>query len=326
MGDRFLVTGATGLVGNNVVRLLLSQGHAVRTLVRERSDPRPLAGLSVELTVGDICDPQSVQAACRDVCCVVHAAGYVQLGRSRMELHQAINVEGSRIVAQQTRAAGARMIHVSSCDAMGVRSLEEPADEDTPLAKPVACNYVITKRAAEQVVLQEHAAGLDVVIVNPAFMLGPWDWKPSSGRMLLEIARGRGLFAPQGHMSVCDVRDVAAAILAAVQQGQNGCRYILAGPTLSYLDAWRLFARVTGGRRPWLCPGPIVLWLAGHAGDLVTLVTGNEPDVNSGALALAKLPKHYCSQRAGSELGYQTRPFEQTVQDAWNWFREYGYA
>jgi dihydroflavonol-4-reductase len=326
MGDRFLVTGATGLVGNNVVRLLLNEGHMVRVLVRAQSDPRPLAGLSVDVMQGDIRDPSSVRAACQDVRCVVHAAGYVQLGRSRLDVHQAINVEGSRIVAQQTRAAGARMIHVSSCDAVGVRSLQEPANEDTPLAKPVPCNYVITKRAAEQVVLQEHAEGLDVVIVNPAFMLGPWDWKPSSGRMLLEVARGRGIFAPRGSVSVCDVRDVAAGILAADQRGKSGRRYILAGQTLSYIDAWRLFARVTGGRRPWFCPGPVVLWVAGRVGDLVTRLTGNEPDVNSGALALARLPKHYSSQRARSELGYQTRPVEQTVQDTWNWFQQYGYV
>jgi dihydroflavonol-4-reductase len=326
MGDRFLVTGATGLVGNNVVRLLLSQGHVVRVLVREHSDPRPLADLPVDVMQGDIRDPSSVRAACQDVRHVIHAAGYVQLGRSHLDAHQAINVEGSRIVAQQTRTAGARMIHVSSCDAVGVRSLQEPADEDTPLAKPVPCNYVISKRAAEQVVLQEHAEGLDVVIVNPAFMLGPWDWKPSSGRMLLEVARGRGLFAPRGHVSVCDVRDVAAGILAAAQRGRSGCRYILAGQTFSYLDAWRLFARVTGGRRPWFCPGPVVLWVAGRAGDLVTRLTGNEPDVNSGALALARLPKHYSSQRARDELGYQTRPVEQTVQDTWNWFQQYGYV
>ena len=174
--------------------------------------------------------------------------------------------------------------------------------------------------------LEEQTRGLDVVIVNPAFMLGPWDWKPSSGRMLLEIARGRGLFAPRGTVSVCDVRDVAAGILAAAEKGQTGRRYILAGQTISYLDAWRLFARVTGSRRPWGCPGPVALWVAGQVGDLVTRITGHEPDVNSAAIALARLPKHYSSQRARRELDYQNRALEETVQDTWNWFQQYGYG
>ena len=218
------------------------------------------------------------------------------------------------------------MIHVSSCDAIGAISRDQPANEDTPLTKPVRCNYVLSKRAAEIAVLEEQAQGLDAVIVNPAFMLGPWDWKPSSGRMLLEVARGRGLFPPRGTVSVCDVRDVAIGILSAVERGQSGRRYILAGKTMSYLEAWRLFARVTGGRTPWFCPGPGILWLAGRTGDLVTQITGREPDVNSGAIALARVTKNYSSERARSELGYQTRPLDQTVHDTWKWFVEQGYV
>ena len=326
MAGVFFVTGATGLVGNNVTRLLLERGYRVKVLVRGESLPRSLAGLDVQRVSGDIRDSESLSAACGDVDCVIHAAGFVHIGRGRTQEHQAINVEGTRHMAQAARAAGARMIHVSSCDALGVESLKKPADEDTPLAKPISCSYVVSKRAAEQVVLEERARGLDAVIVNPSFMLGPWDWKPSSGRMLLEVARGRGLFAPRGYFSVCDVRDVAAAILEAVGKGQSGRRYILAGQTMSYKQAWRLFARITGGRRPLFCPGPLMLWAAGRLGDLYGHVTGQEPDLNSGALALARLPKNYSSDRARRELGYVSRPVEESARDAWNWFVEYGYA
>ncbi len=326
MSDLILVTGATGLVGNNVLRLLLDQGRRVRVLVRESSDPRPLAGLAVEKVIGNIQDPEAVQRACQGIRCVVHAAGYVRIGRSRLDLHQAINVDGARFVAQQARSAQARMIHVSSCDAIGAISPQEPADEDTPLTRNVRCNYVITKRAAEQVVRKELAEGLDAVIVNPGFMLGPWDWKPSSGRMLLEVARGRGLFPPRGSVSVCDVRDVATGIVAAIDRGESGQRYILAGRTMTYREAWRVFAEVTNGRAPWFCPGPAVLWLAGQTGDVVTRLTGREPDINSAAIALARIPKNYSSQRAAAVLGYRIRPLDETVRDAWSWFLEHGYA
>ncbi len=326
MDDLILVTGATGLVGNNVVRLLLDQGQRVRVLVRRTSDPRPLAELPVDVVSGDIQDAQAIEVACRGVRAVIHAAGYVQLGRSQWERHHAINIEGARLVAREARRAQARMIHVSSCDAVGAISRDQAANEDTPLTKPVRCNYVISKRAAEIAVLEEQARGLDAVIVNPAFMLGPWDWKPSSGRMLLEVARGRGLFPPRGTVSVCDVRDVALGILSAIERGQSGRKYILAGQTMSYLEAWRLFAQVTGGRSPWFCPGPGILWLAGRTGDLITQITGREPDVNSGAIALARVMKNYSSERARSELGYQTRPLDQTVNDTWKWFVQQGYV
>jgi len=321
-----LVTGATGLLGNNVVRQLLDRGHLVRVLVRESSDPRPLAGLDVEIVRGDIRDADNVRDACSHTSCVIHSAAYVQVGRSRLDLHRAVNIEGSRNVVEAARMARVRMIHVSSVDALGIGSIREPADEDTPLAKPVPCAYAITKREAEQVVLQAVHRGLDGVIVNPGFMLGPWDWRPSSGQMLLEVAKGRAILAPRGWFSVCDVRDVASGILAAMERAQTGRRYIMAGESITYLKAWRLFAEVSRARRPWASVGPVSLWFAGMAGDLRTRLTGREPYVNSGAIALARKPKCYCSRRAETELGYRTRPFRNTVQDAWSWFQENGFV
>ncbi len=321
-----LITGATGLVGNNVLRMLLDRGEAVRVLVREGSDPRPLEGLEVEVVRGDVCDAEAVRRAGERATCVVHAAGYVQIGRSHLALHRRVNVEGTRNVAEAARTAGARLIHVSSCDAVAVGSLDAPADEETPLADPLPVPYVITKREAEEVVLDEVERGLDAAIVNPGFMLGPWDWKPSSGRMLLEVAAGKGFFAPRGWFSLCDVRDVAQGILAAIERGRTGRRYVLAGLTLSYLEAWRRFADATGARRPWCRAGPLMLLAAGLGGDLCTRLTGREPPVNSGAIALARLPKSYSSRRAETELGYRIRPTDQTIRDAWTWFREHGYV
>ena len=191
-----LVTGATGLVGDNVVRLLLDRGQQVRVLSRQTADSLPLAGLDVEICRGDICDSAAVRRAVEGASRVVHSAAMVHIGWTGLERQRTVNVEGTRHVAAAARELGARLIHVSTVDTLGRGSRAAPADEETPLGKCVACPYVITKREAERVVLEEVGRGLDAVIVNPAFMLGPWDWKPSSGRMLLAIGRGRGYVAP----------------------------------------------------------------------------------------------------------------------------------
>ena len=321
-----LVTGATGLVGNNVVRALLDQGQSVRVLVRETSDPRPMQGLDVERVTGDIRDAASVDRACRGVESVIHSAGYVQIGRSQLRRHRQINVEGTRHVARAALAAGARMVHVSSCDALGIVSSTVPADEETVHRMPVPAPYAVTKCEAEQVIQELIGKGLDATIVNPGFMLGPWDWKPSSGRMLLEVAQGKGWFAPRGYFSLCDVRDVVGGILAARERGAVGRRYALAGVTMTYLEAWRLFANVTGARRPLGEAGPVVLALAGWCGDLWTHLTRREPDVNSYAIRMAALPKHYSIARAQSELGYQLRPLDVTVEQTWAWFQEHRFV
>jgi dihydroflavonol-4-reductase len=321
-----LVTGATGLVGNNVVRLLVERGEAVRVLARNGSGNRALEGLPVEIARGDVRHPETVRAACRGVQRVIHAAAEVHIGWTGMDSARAINVEGTRNVAEAARSERARLCYVSTINTLGIGNRRQPADEETPVSESVPCPYVITKREAEQVVHEQIAAGLDAVIVNPAFMLGPWDWKPSSGRMLLEIATGWARLAPPGGNDFCDVRDVAAGILAAVERGARGRRYILGGESLSFMEAWSLFSEIIGVRPPWRKALPPGLWLFGHFGDLRGWLTGREPNLNSAAVALSRLDHHYSYARAAAELDYRPRPAREAAESAWQWFKAHGYA
>ncbi|MCL4204707.1 MAG: NAD-dependent epimerase/dehydratase family protein [Pirellulaceae bacterium] len=321
-----LVTGATGLVGNNVVRQLLNEGHSVRVLIRSACDPRPLAGLSVEVVQGDVRDSNAVRDACRGAEAVIHAAAMIHLGWRQLEPAREINVGGTRNVVAAAHEAGARLVHVSSVDTLGLGTPETPADEDTPPIGQVPCTYVVTKREAEAVVREAIGRGLDAVIVHPGFMLGPWDWKPSSGRMLLTVARKFTPLAPTGGYSLCDVRDVTDGILAAWRRGTCGRNFILGGHNMRYADAWRLFAEVGQGAGPWFCAGPLMRVLGGRGGDLIAKITGREPDVNSAAVAMSSQYHYYHSDRAERELGYHIRPARETVVDAWQWFREHGYV
>ena len=321
-----LVTGVTGLVGNNVVRLMLDRGLTVRVLHREGSDLRPLAGLDVEVAHGDVRDAEAVRRACRGVTWAIHAAARVHIGYTGLEEQRAVNVEGTRNIAAACLENNVRLVHVSTVDTMGCGSRARPADEQTPVNGHVLCPYVITKREAEHVVLSVVEQGLNAVIVNPAFMLGPWDWKPSSGRMLLAVAQGKARFAPPGGNDFCDVREVAAGILAAAEKGAVGRRYILGGEPLSYLEAWRMFAQVTGGPRPIKRIRKWLVCTIGAVGSLYGRLSGYEPDVNSAAAAISTLQHHFSCKRAIDELGYQVKPARQAAEAAWAWFREHGYC
>lgn len=321
-----LVTGATGLVGNNVVRALLDRGRQVRVLARAGCDPRPFAGLDLDIVRGDVCDAASVRRACQGVRQVVHSAARVHLGSSGLAESRAVNVEGARNVAMAARQAGARMVHVSSVDALGLGTRQRPADEEQCVRENVQCPYVVTKTEAERAVLGEVAKGLDAVIVNPVYVLGPWDWKPSSGRMLLQVAQGRALLAPRGGNDFCDARNVAAGVMAALEKGRTGRRYILGGEPLSYFEAWRLFAEIAGARTPWGTVGPIALYSAGAAGSFWGKLTRREPDVNLTSVRMSALEHHYCCKRACEELGYQPGTAREAATAAWAWFCEQGYA
>ncbi len=363
------MTGATGLVGNNVVRLLAARGVKIRAVVRprspatreksppwpfpnrstpqktralkHRSSPNPeeahgphgqsgvdksLVGLPVEIWEGQIDDTRFLRRVCDGVSLVVHAAAMVHIGRRhRAEMWKA-NVEGSLCVAKAARVSRAKLVHVSSVDAIGLRNDGLPADENTAQGGLHECPYVITKREAETAVLSEVERGLDAVIVNPVYMLGPWDWKPSSGRMLLEVAAGKGAFAPPGSNDFVDVRDVAEGILLAATRGRAGRRYILGGHRLSYLEAWKVFSRVAGSKPPLAMAPPAAVRIAGWFGDLAGMFMSREPAINSAAAASSLLPHNFSSERAVAELGYHYRDFETTVRDAFDWFVENGYT
>jgi dihydroflavonol-4-reductase len=321
-----LVTGATGLLGNNLVRQLLAQGRDVRVLVRGQADRRSLEGLAVQVHPGDVCDPNAVTNACRGASAILHAAADVRIGWTGLERQRQVNVGGTRNVVAAAIEHGVRMIHVSTIDTLGVGGRERLSDEDTPPGGKLACGYVVTKQEAEQLVMEHIPRGLEAVVVNPGFMFGPWDWKPSSGQMFLETARRFTPFAPSGGACLCDARDVAAGTLAALEHGQKGQRYILGGHNLSYLEIWRSIAAVSETRPPWGKAGPLMRWMAGSWGDLCGRLAGTECEVNSAAVGMSSLFHFYSSRRAEQELGYRIRPVVETMNDTWEWFRANGYV
>ena len=326
MSNPILVTGATGLLGNNLVRVLLDRGYPVRVLVRDGYNRRCFAGLELDYATGDLRHADSIRAACRSTSGVIHCAGVVQIGWSRDHGHQQINDEGTRRIVDAARQCGVALIHVSTVNSLSFDHRPGVADETTPwTGDEVPCNYVLSKRAADAYVLSQLAAseGWRANIVYPGFMLGPWDWKPSSGRMMLELSGGGAILAPRGGCSVCDVRDVAAGIIACLEKGSSGDRFILAGYNVTYLELWRQMARIVGVRRPMGTFGPLIAKTAGWAGDLVGFIRGSEATVNSAAIKMSTRFHYYSSALAERELGYRVRPWQESVRDAWRWISEH---
>ena len=283
---RVLVTGATGLLGNNITRALLAEGHDVKALVRSLADARPFAGLRVERHQGQLEDLETLRECMSDVDAVIHSAGYVKIGWSDYELARRVNVGGAMALAEIARDRGIRMVHVSTINTLGLAPDQGVADETTPVHDAVPCTYIRTKTEAEQKIHAEIERGLDAVIVHPSFMLGPWDWKPSSGSMLLEVIGRRPPLAPSGGISVASAEDVAAGALGALSKGRCGEHYILAGHNMSYLELWRKFANLKGRPGAWGAMGPAMRWVVGTSGDLWAKVTGKESDINSAMLRM----------------------------------------
>ena len=197
MSCKVLVTGASGLVGANLVRKLLENGRDVRALIH--SDRRGLMGLDVETVRADIRDPGSLVFAMRDVEIVYHLAGSISIAMDSGQEMEAVNTLGTRnVVAACLQRRVRRLIHFSSISALSQAPLDQPLDETRPMVDDVCLRvdlsgippYDQSKAQSEREVLAGMAQGLEVVILQPTAILGPFDFKPSFvGQALILLAR-----------------------------------------------------------------------------------------------------------------------------------------
>ena len=227
-----LVTGGGGRLGNVLVRRLLDGGHRVRVL---EPGPRPesLADLDIDFVAGSVLEAEDVATSVEGVDVVFHLAAKIDLRPKKDPLMYPINVEGTRKVVDACLSRGIRLIHTSSHHALVREPLDQPLHEGKPLALDEKCEYHRSKAIGETIVLDACARGLDAVIVNPGSMVGPHDYEPSIiGAVLIDMYRGRVPVLLDMLSDYVDVRDVADGMIAAVEKGRSGERYLLTGDVI----------------------------------------------------------------------------------------------
>ena len=314
---RFVVTGASGHLGANVVRALVATGEPVRAVDVRRG--AGLAGCDAEFVQADILDATALKDAFAEADCVVHLAAKISIAGDPDGSVRRVNVDGVRFVAQAALAAGVRrFVHCSSLHAYDVGAIDGPIRESALRATGARLPaYDRSKAAGEDELRRVIDRGLDAVILNPSGMLGPLDPEPSRmGRVLRAMFRGRMPVTVRGAFDWVDVRDVAAALIAATDRGRTGENYLIGGHRASVADLGRLAAEVSGRRPPRLAAPLGVVQLAAQA---AVRVAGPR---RAGRLLLTPESLHAletdpvvdCS-KAIAELGYRARPLAETVAD-----------
>ncbi|RMG10112.1 MAG: NAD-dependent epimerase/dehydratase family protein [Planctomycetota bacterium] len=327
-----LVTGGTGFIGSHIVRALRGEGWAVRCLVRSSSPREQLADLEVRFVDGDVRDLASLREASRGCDAVFHAAAYYALWSRDDEAFTSINVEGTRKVLEAARSEGVRrVVYTSSVSCIGEAPPGGLADEDTPCTPEDLCGaYKRTKYEAERVALAAAADGQEVVVVNPASVIGPGDVKPTpTGKIIVDFMEGRMPFYLDTGLNFVDVRDVAQGHLLAYERGRSGRRYILGNREGN--KSLREFLAVLGevcGRRPPRFKIPYgVAWMAGAVSTFVAdTITHRPPGVPLNGVRMARHRMFFDPSRAVRELGLPQTPLRTTLEDAVAWFREHAAA
>jgi dihydroflavonol-4-reductase len=321
-GKPVAVLGGTGFLGWHISRHLLDRGALVRLLGLPPPAGHPAMSLAAEqLSFGDVRDKEWLKQSLAGCPVVFNAAGPVAASASGLRRVHAAAIRNLLEAAEPD----ARIIHTSSVVAIGANRQPLDLDEDSPFP-PVArsIDYVRAKRDAEGDALRAAGGGRDLVVVNPAYLVGPEDFGPSYiGRMCLRYWRGMLPVIPPGGLNLVDVRDVALGHLLAAERGQAGRRYILGGQNRHLSEFYADLAAAAGQKAP---PFPrIPAWLLTPLAaftEMSARLRGGVPFPSLQDARGTTLYWFYRSNRSQNELGFSPRPLPQTLADTFHWFRE----
>ena len=327
---KILLTGVTGFIGGAILRRLSREGLSIRVLVRETSDRTHLKNVDTEIYVGDLRDKTSLQNAVKNCDALIHTAADYRLWTSDPQGMIASNITGtSNILSAAGEAGISNIVYTSSVAALGKSEGGSPVTESTPSALEDKIGlYKRSKFLAEREVLNIHQTqGLPIKIVNPSAPIGPGDIKPTpTGRLVVEVAKGKVPAYVDSGLNVVHVDDVAEGHWLALRKGVPGEKYILGGENLTLREILTHIAAAAGVRPPMIrVPHNIVLPVAYISEAWAKWVTGKEPFTTVDGVNMSKKPMYFSSKKAMDDLGYTPRPIISAFQESVDWFRSHGY-
>lgn len=310
-----LVTGATGFVGSHLVRHLLEGGHEVRVTYRSRSRLEALDGLDLDTVRANIVNESQMRKAAKGCDTVFHVAGLVA-SRPR-DLVWEMNAKAPEVVSRAAAEEGVgRVVLTSSVAGVGpARPGRVGTEEQLYRTGGLGLTYVDAKHEGEARALGVSAqTDMDVVIVNPSYVLGPEDPTGTSTRIIDNYLRGKVPGVVDAEVNIVDVDDVARGHLLAAKKGRSGERYILGGHNVHWADVIEEVARISGKHYPVVVMPP-------EAASVARLreSVGLYMPIAAEGLELMRQNWRYSSAKAKRELGYKATPLKDTLERTVTW-------
>ena len=332
----YLLTGAAGFLGSNICAQLLEQGKKVRALVLPNDKSVKFIPKEVEVVLGDLCDEASLEpffaVAEGQTSVIIHCASMVTVDPTFSEKLMAVNVTGTRNIITKVLAHPEceKMVYVSSTGAIPEQPHGTPiteVDKFTPVDdRKVVGAYSLSKAIATQMVLDSvKVMGLKACVVHPSGILGPNDHAMGeTSRTVLQIIKGEMPIGMQGSFNLCDVRDLAAGTIAAVDKGRVGECYILANEPVTLKEMCEMLQKECSAKK-------IKFYLPLNLADKIAQSmekkaekTGKKPLMTTFSVYNLARNNVFDYSKAQRELGYTTRPYQQTIHDEVQWMIEEG--
>jgi len=319
---KVLVTGANGLLATNTIVILLSRGYKVRGLIRDTRKfllpPRD----NLELAVGDITDAASLVRAVAGCDYVIHCAATTDQTLLRYADYHHINVQGTENVVQAAIKHGVKkIVYVGTANTFGYGTLVAPGNETLPPSAPFAQAWYAKSKLEGQHRILAVANKIDVTIVSPTFMIGPYDGKPSSGAIIRMGYGKKVVFHPPGGKNFVNAEDAANGVVDALEKGKHREAYLLAGENLTYRAFFQKLCVQTGQQTLLICVPALLLRAAGYLGDALRWI-GVRTALSSVNMKILCIANYYTNKKAQADLRTAFRSIDNGIDAAIAWFRD----
>ncbi|PLX10573.1 MAG: hypothetical protein C0597_16520 [Marinilabiliales bacterium] len=314
------VTGASGHIGNCLARELYKQGLQVKVLVHKYQDS--LKDLDIEFIRGDLLDKSSLEKLCSNVDVVFHLAAKIAIDKKEKDLVYFTNVQGTQnLVDVCIEKNIKRFIHFSSIHAYDPHPIDEVLDENRAYIGKTKLVYEQSKVESEKLVLNAVKNGLNGMVLNPTAVIGPFDFQESYlGQALIKIYENKLPMLVPGGYDWVDVRDIVNTAISTIEKGEIGEKYLLSGHYVSLKDLSRIIGKISRKKTPQLL-APLFLAKIGLPFiKLYSILANEHPLYTYESLEILKNSnKHITSLKAKKELGFSSRPVEETLRDTFEW-------
>ncbi len=317
---KVFLTGATGLLGTNVINKLLKDDYFVIALVRKKSNYKGEKSTNLKLVEGGLFTDVSMHL--KGVDYFIHIAAETGQHLLSYEDYRKINCDAAiHLFSQSVACELKKFLFVSTANTLGYGDLENPGNEFRSQRFPFTKSFYAKSKSEAENYLMQNNSETEVVILNPTFMLGAYDHKPSSGKIIFWGWRKKMVFCPKGGKNFVHVEDAADGILNAIKKGKNREKYILANENLKYKDFFQKLNLITN-QNPIMIPIPdLFLTVSGFIGDLLRFfkIETNLSSVNIKAL---QIDNFYSNKKSIEELGMNYLPTEKAISDAVVFFKK----
>lgn len=320
----WLVTGATGHIGNVLVRKLLERGENVRAMILPGESRESISGLRVEAFEGDVLNLDAVFESMRGIKGIFHLAGVISIMPRANPFVRKVNVEGTKnILCAASEKKIKKLIYTSSIHAIqrveeGVIDESVPYDMDNPYGA-----YDRSKAEATLEVLNAARSGLEAVVACPTGVIGPYDFRGSMmGAVIHDAAIAKPALYVDGAYDFVDVRDVADGLIAAAEYGKRGESYILSGQKITVRYLLETVREITGKH---FFQMKIPFDLAKFAAKFTPMYyrfANETPRFTPYSLEVLQSNSNISHAKATREFGYKPRPIFESIHDAVKWFLE----